>query len=280
MTEITLINCANAKTVHVRKGRIEEGEGGELFDCKGMPVKTLRCTVALKPFKRWEELLEDPVPEPEWVDSLLVKGVGAAIAPKGTRAALVEVVERPFVLDPLAPPEEVPERGAVVARSLDADSSYGYKLKYGKWPVEDLGDKASNNIILNPFWVTTWEIKKIKIASFMPEMVALGTSSPIPPELRKAVLSPLTGRWGPDALEAVATLLMRSHYWSGELRAQHDDASCWSFLGKEGPRLAKGSKAMLWVGHEEAELVVTGDQVLFREELLELKSVSAPSPLL
>ena len=273
--EVTLFNCKGNKTIHVKDGEVVPGEGGDYVDCKGLPVKTLRCTIALNYFKSWEELLSDPVPPPERVDSFLSLGVGLVIAPKGTKSALVKVVEREFVLDPYAPPEEVPERGAVVARSIDADSSYGYKRERGKWPVEDLGEKAKNNIILNPFWVTTWEAKLIKLPAFMPEMANLGTSSPVPPELLKAIYVPLSGVWGPDSLEFVETLLARSHYWSPRLRAEHADEECWRFVGLQRPSL-EGGKAYLWVGLSEPELVILEDKILTREELLELRSLASP----
>ena len=59
MSEITLFNCKGGRTVHVRDGKIEEGEGGEPFNCHGLPVKPLRCTVGVRPFKRWDEVVEE-----------------------------------------------------------------------------------------------------------------------------------------------------------------------------------------------------------------------------
>ncbi|NPA84891.1 MAG: hypothetical protein GXO07_02665 [Crenarchaeota archaeon] len=225
--------------------------------------------MALRPFSSWEELIEDPVPPREYIDSLLALGVGTVVAPKGTEGKLVDVVEREFVLDPLLPPEEVPERGAVVARSVDADSAYGYKRKYGKWPVEHLGEKGRENMILNPFWIATWEIKYVDKVAFMPEMAALGVSSPVPPELLEATYVPLTGLWGPDALAEIETLLARSHYWRRGLRAKHRD--CYDFAGKE-PR-------GFWVGHKEPEIVIA-DALFTREDLVEIKQLNKNSPLL
>ena len=266
------MNCEGGKSYHVLNGELVPGEGGEVVDCRGLPLKPLRCTLALRPFKDWNEVINDPVPPPEFVDSLLLVGVGLVVAPKGTKAALVKAVERDFVLDPMLPPEEVPEGGAVVARSLDADSSYGYKKKYGKWPVEHLGEKASKNVVLNPFWVTTWEAKKIKIPAFMPELVSLGVSSPVPPELLKAIYVPLSGLWGPDALARIETLMARSHYWRRDLRAEHADSLCEEFAGERSPGF--------WVGIHEAEYVLINGNLLTREDLIEFKDFYKNSPLL
>ncbi len=260
-----MVNCKDGKKVYVKDGRIEEGEGGEIIDCKGLPVKTLRCTIAL-------EGLEPP--RPEFVDSLLLGGVGMVIAPKGTKASLVEVVERPFVLDPLLPPEEVPEGGAVVLRALTPDSSFGYKEKFGEWPIRHLGNKARSNIILNPFWVTTWEVELIRYPAFSQTFASSrGISSPIPPELLKAIYVPFEPFTGPDYEAKVAELVTRSHYWREDLVAIHDDASCWRFLGRDPPSLEVGKEAMLWVGTERAEYVVKGKELYMDDELWELTTL-------
>ncbi len=262
--EVTLYNCKGGKKIHVESGRIVEGEGGEYFDCKGLPVKTLRCTIALRGLE---------LPSPEFVDSLLLGGVGAVIAPKGTKSALVDVFERPFVLDPMAPPEEVPEEGAVVLRALSPESSFGYKEKYGEWPIRHLGDKVNKNIILNPFWVTTWEAKMIKFPAFSPTFGAEeGISSPIPPELLEAIYVPYEPATGPDYEAKVAELITKSHYWNKGLRARHADEACWTFLGMKPPSLNEG-EAMLWVGLERAEIVIKGKDIFMDEDLWELTTL-------
>ncbi len=257
--EVTLFNCAGGRSYHIVDGELVEGEGGEYIDCKGLPLKRLGCTVVLNPST------EDPRPSAEFVDALALVGFGTAIAPPGTKSAIVKVVERPFVLDPMLPPEELPERGAVVLRSFDADSSYGYKKKYGVWPIEHMGPKASSNMILNPFWVTTWEVKYLRYVALQPEAVFYGVSSPPPPELKKVVLSPLTIK-GSDELSYIATLLARSHYWSADLKIEHDDGSCFEFIAKKSEGF--------WVGVDRAEIIITKDKVLFRDDMLELYEIA------
>ena len=263
--EVTLFNCFNKEKVYIKDGVISEGEGGEYIDCKGLPVKTLRCTIALEGLQ---------APRPEFVDSLILGGVGTVIAPKGTKSALLEVVEKPFVLDPMLPPEELPDGGAVILRSMTPKSSFGYKEKYGKWPIEHMGHKAKSNIILNPFWVTTWETKLIELPAFSQTFAAeMGISSPIPPELLEAVYVPYEPFTGPDFEARLAELVAKSHYWKKGLKAKHVDAKCWSFIGKEKPSLKVGSEAMVWVGKERAEIVILKDHIYVDDDLWELTTL-------
>ncbi len=262
--EITLFNCRGGKKIHIKSGMIVEGEGGEYIDCKGLPIKTLRCTIALKGLEP---------PSPEFVDSLLMGGVGAVIAPKGTKSALIEVFERPFVLDPMLPPDEIPEKGAVVVRALTPESSFGYKEKYGEWPIRHMGEKAKNNIILNPFWVTTWEAKMINLPAFSATFGAEeGISSPIPPELLEAVFVPYIPFTGPDFEVKMAELITKSHYWRKDLKAIHKDEACWRFIGEEPPSLDKG-RAMLWVGIDRAEIIIKGNEIFSDDDLWELTTL-------
>ncbi|UXD22111.1 hypothetical protein IPA_01730 [Ignicoccus pacificus DSM 13166] len=266
---VTFRNCAGGVSVSVDKGVIVEEEQSEIIDCKGMEIRPLSCTIALRVGRDLEEMMENPYPSKEFLDSLALGGVGIAIVPKG-RSDFLETKEESFILDPMLPPEEIPEGKAIIQRSLTPESSFGYKERYGEWPIKHLGDKIKNKIILNPFWVTTWEIKLIDIPAFIPELGPLwGISSPIPPELRKAVYSPIRPFEGPHEAARIAELLMRSHYWSKHLKVEHLDEACWKFAGEKPPRLKAGEKARFWIGHKWVKYYING-KVFFPDELEEL----------
>ncbi len=230
----------------------------------------MKCTLSVRIAESLDELIRNPVPTKEQLDALALGGVGLALVPGGSSDVII-TEKVPFVMDPMLPPEEIPEGKAVVQRSVNPDSSYGYKKVRGRWPIEDIKEKLHNKIVLNPFWVTTWEVKLIKLSAFIPELgPRFGISSPIPPELIKSIYSSYTVGEGPEEARRIAELLTKSHYWSAQLRAEHLDSECWRFAGYEPPSLKVGSVARFVVRHKWIEYYVNGSVVLYPEDLKKL----------
>ncbi len=243
MSGVTFVNCSNFDRLNVAHGEIVEEEQSEVIDCKGAKAVPLTCTIAVRPTESLEELIGDPAPPSGFLNSLVLGGVGLAIVPKETNS-IVPQVRAEFVLDPMLPPEELPEGKAVVQRAVTPESSYGYKEKFGEWTIKHMGSKLRGKVILNPFWVTTWETKLIELPAFVTEAgPRWGVSSPVPPELAEAIYSPYTPCTGPIFASRLAELIARSHYWDRRLRARHLDELCWKFAGLEAPSFEPGSEA-------------------------------------
>jgi len=267
---LTFYNCDEGIQINVKGGTIVEEEQSERIDCKGMKVVPLKCTIALKPSKSLDELLEDPAPDEEFLSSLALGGVGLALVPSG-KSKIIETREVPFILDPLLPPEEIPHGKAIVQRAVNPESSFGYKEKYGEWPIKHMEDKIKDKIILNPFWSTTWEVKLIEIPAFVPHLGPLwGVSSPIPPELLEAIYSPALPGEGPEEASKFAELLAKSHYWNKDLQAVHLDEACWRFADEEPPRLTTGERAKFVVKNKWVRYYINGEVVLFPDDIDEL----------
>ncbi|ALU12230.1 hypothetical protein EYM_01665 [Ignicoccus islandicus DSM 13165] len=270
MGGITFYNCRNGLSINVRKGLIVEEEQSERIDCKEARVVPLKCTLAVNPARSLEELIEHPEPPERFLDSLILGGVGLAIVPKKRKSPLPQV-ETKFIMDPMTPPEELPDEKAVVQRSVTPESSYGYKRKFGEWPIRHASEKLKNKIVLNPFWVTTWETRLIELPAFVTEMgPRWGISSPIPLELLEAIYSPYTPCTGPVFASFLAELIAKSHYWNEGARAKHLDEACWRFAGEEVPSFRYGSKARFAIVSNTIQYYVNGELVLGPDELIEL----------
>ncbi len=277
-----LLNCGRERReIYIEDGVIvkDRKKDDYLFDCKGLPIRPLTCSlVSLKPHEgeleeSWKKIMSDPMPPKSYFDFLILGGVGATGAVESLSHP-VEVVKLKMLLDPMADRDTVEKyKGGVVARSITPTSSYGYKKERGKWPIEDIADLLDQVVLLNPLWVTTWEVKEIRKSTFTPTYVyTSGATSPIPLEMKKTMFSvgpSLYVGMSPIKEKKVAEIVASSHYWR-RVKYIHEDETCWKTLSLEPPCLSEGCIARMWVGVDIPLFYINHVYVLSSDEILKI----------